>query len=568
VLQFAAINYLTGGNGIATHTATDANGCNYTISLNLTVNPVTPPQTDNISICSSQLPYTWNGQVINTGGNGVATHTTQDPNGCAITTTLNLTVSPTVTNTENISICSNELPYTWNGQVISTGGNGVATHTTQDANGCIIITTLNLTINPAGTSTEDITICSNELPYAWYGQTITAGGNGIATHSGQDANGCDVIITLNLIVNPITNQTENIQICQNALPYSWNGQTITTGGNGVATHVTQDANGCNVTTTLNLIVSPVITLTNNETICQSQLPFIWNGQTITIGGNGVATHTTQDANGCDVITTLNLTIIQSPNSDFSVQAEICAPADIVITPDFIETGNTYQWYVDGELASSTPTFSSIVTNPGCSAVRLVATNTNGCASETTVNSAFCVEETPIADFSFNQEFASSINPIVQTSNTSVGANSYLWNLPNGSSTEFQPTITFDGEEGTYSITLYAYTINGCVDSITKTIRYKEEIIFFIPNTFTPDNDEHNNSFGVVIASGIDIYNFSLILFNRWGEKIWESHDPSIHWNGTYNGKMVQDGMYTWKLDFKEKHGDKRHSYTGHVNIIR
>ena len=611
-----------GGNGAATHVATDANGCNYNIMLNLTVHPVTPPQTDNISICSNQLPYTWNGQVINTGGNGVATHTTQDANGCNVVTTLNLTVAQTVTNTDNITICSSELPYTWNGQtitaggngvathttqngsgcdvvttlnltvipvvtntediticnnelpytwhgqVITTGGNGVATRTTQDANGCDVITTLNLTINPAGASTENISICTSALPYTWYGQTITAGGNGIATHSGQDANGCDVIITLNLTVNPETTQTENIQICQNALPYTWNGQTITAGGNGVATHVTQNANGCNVTTTLNLTVSPVITLTNDETICQSQLPFIWNGQTITTGGNGIATHTTQDANGCDVVTTLNLTVIPSPGSTFTVQAENCTPAEVVITPVSVVTGNTYRWYVNGVLASSTPTFSSVVTNPGCNDVRLVVTNTNGCTSETTVNSAFCIEEAPVADFLFNGESASSINQIVQTTNTSTGANNYIWTLPNGSSTEFQPAITFESGEGTYSITLYAYTANGCVDSITKTIRYKEEVIFFVPNTFTPDNDEHNNSFGIVIASGIDIYNFSLIIFNRWGEKIWESQDPSAHWNGTYNGKMVQDGMYTWKLDFKETQRDKRHTYTGHINIIR
>src|SRR5690606_14390624 len=177
-----------------------------------------------------------------------ATHTTQNANGCDVITTLNLTVYPTETQTDDIEICETELPYTWNGQTITAGGNGVATHTTQNANGCDVITTLNLTVNPTETQTDDIEICETELPYTWNGQTITAGGNGVATHTTQNANGCDVITTLNLTVYPTETQTDDIEICDNELPYTWNGQTISAGGNGVATHTTQNANGCDVIT--------------------------------------------------------------------------------------------------------------------------------------------------------------------------------------------------------------------------------------------------------------------------------------------------------------------------------
>src|SRR5690606_25506245 len=150
---------------------------------------------------------TWNGQIITAGGNGVATHTTQNANGCDVITTLNLTVNPTETQTDDSGTCETELPYTWNGQTISAGGNGVATHTTQNANGCDVITTLNLTVNPTETQTDDIEICETELPYTWNGQTISAGGNGVATHTTQNANGCDVITTLNLTVYPTETQT-------------------------------------------------------------------------------------------------------------------------------------------------------------------------------------------------------------------------------------------------------------------------------------------------------------------------------------------------------------------------
>lgn len=171
--------------------------------LTVTVNPVINVA-QNIIICASQLPYTWNAQTITAGGAAVATYTTASTvTGCDSTTTLNLTVNPVITANENISICQNQLPYTWNGQTITSGGNAIATYTVPSAiTGCDSTTTLNLTVNPLITATENITICSNQLPYTWNGQTITSGGNAVATYTvPSTVTGCDSTTTLNLIVS-------------------------------------------------------------------------------------------------------------------------------------------------------------------------------------------------------------------------------------------------------------------------------------------------------------------------------------------------------------------------------
>ncbi|MBN8782910.1 MAG: gliding motility-associated C-terminal domain-containing protein [Terrimonas ferruginea] len=307
-----------GGNSVATFTTPSLmTGCDSTTTLNLVVNSVTSA-TQTITICSNALPYTWNGQTITAGGNGVATYTTPSlTNGCDSTTTLNLIVNTVTPVTQTITICSNALPYIWNGQTITAGGNGVATYTTPSLiNGCDSTTTLNLIVNSLPPVTQTITICANALPYTWNGQTITAGGNGVATHITPSLiNGCDSITTLNLVVNPLVNTTQTISICANQLPYTWNAQSITAGGNGVATYTTPSlVTGCDSTTTLNLVVNPLISQTQTITTCASSMPYTWNGQTITAPGNNVATFTTASlVTGCDSTTTLNLIVTAAIN---------------------------------------------------------------------------------------------------------------------------------------------------------------------------------------------------------------------------------------------------------------
>ena len=60
----------------------------------------------------------------------------------------------------------------------------------------------------------------------------------------------------------------------------------------------------------------------------------------------------------------------------------------------------------------------------------------------------------------------------------------------------------------------------------------------------------------------------MLLYNRWGELIFESHDAKVGWDGTFGGNMVQDGVITWVIEFKIIRKDKHVRYHGHVNILR
>jgi len=98
------------------------------------------------------------------------------------------------------------------------------------------------------------------------------------------------------------------------------------------------------------------------------------------------------------------------------------------------------------------------------------------------------------------------------------------------------------------------------------------LLFYIPNCFTPDDDEHNQFFQPIFTSGFDPSDYNLFIYNRWGEVVFESHDATVGWDGSYGGKreinVVQDGVYTWKIEFKTTDTDERKMVVGHVNVIR
>jgi gliding motility-associated-like protein len=94
------------------------------------------------------------------------------------------------------------------------------------------------------------------------------------------------------------------------------------------------------------------------------------------------------------------------------------------------------------------------------------------------------------------------------------------------------------------------------------------VIYWVPNCFTPDGNEQNQLFGPVMTEGYDINGFKFLIFNRWGNIVWESEDPNGKWDGTFQGKLCADGVYIWTLVFNVFGNDDKISDHGHLTIIR
>jgi gliding motility-associated-like protein len=131
------------------------------------------------------------------------------------------------------------------------------------------------------------------------------------------------------------------------------------------------------------------------------------------------------------------------------------------------------------------------------------------------------------------------------------------------------TLTWD-EAGIYEITATAISSNcpSLSQTYTVTVIECDPLIYWIPNCFTPDENEHNQLWGPVFTSGYSIDHFELFVFNRWGEIVWKSNDPAGKWDGTYNNKKCAEGVYTWIVRFDLLNTDEKRIAHGHVTLLR
>lgn len=133
------------------------------------------------------------------------------------------------------------------------------------------------------------------------------------------------------------------------------------------------------------------------------------------------------------------------------------------------------------------------------------------------------------------------------------------------------TITWDSV-GVYDILVFSNVNNSCPSDTQKiqvTVTKCDQLIYYVPNAFSPDGDDYNNTFQPVFTEGFDPYDFHISIYNRWGELLFESYDASKGWNGYYGGIRCQDGVYTWKIDFGlPDYTDERKVVVGHVVLIK
>lgn len=217
-------------------------------------------------------------------------------------------------------------------------------------------------------------------------------------------------------------------------------------------------------------------------------------------------------------------------------------------------------------------FSHEYTSAGLFTVSVTIQSTFGCSYVTTYTNLIEGYNHPQASFTITPNAVSMFDPKVHLINqSSLDVVSYLWDIPSGnpsSSTLDGLYVTFPIDSaGIYPITLYVTNQNGCIDSITHIATVYEEVILFAPNTFTPDGDEFNQTWRVYTI-GIDVSEFNVKIYNRWGQIIWESNDVERGWDGTYNGQEVQDGTYTWIVSAGINFNDKRYAFNGSINVIR
>lgn len=254
-----------------------------------------------------------------------------------------------------------------------------------------------------------------------------------------------------------------------------------------------------------------------------------------------------------------------------------APVMGTICPDesvsFINNGNnsatwSYQWNFGDGIGSTLMNPSHVYTTSGSYLISLSVTDNNGCTSSLSNGSFVVVNPQANAMFNTSSLSETTLDPTFTMSNFSSNASIFAWNFGDGQgSNATNPIHTYD-DYGMFIISLTANNVYNCPDSTFITVEVKPSYDIYVPNAFTPDNDDFNNMF-YAQGYGISDKDYTMYIFNRWGDLIFEAHDMNQGWDGTIkkDGTKAQDGVYTWVVYFRDI-SDKKHKIEGHVSLLK
>lgn len=212
----------------------------------------------------------------------------------------------------------------------------------------------------------------------------------------------------------------------------------------------------------------------------------------------------------------------------------------------------------------------IYPNPGQYTVTLKIITTKGCIDTLTLEKIglVIVHPSPTAKFDVSRHRATICDANIDFIDQSSGALTiaYLFDdIENAGDSIANPSYTYQTDGMHYPLQI-ATNEFGCKDTSRNSL-FIEPFIVYIPNTFTPDGNEFNNYFNAVLA--LDPVEWEMRIFNRWGEELFVSYDPTGFWDGTYEGLAAQDGLYIYKVTYVPCGANQDPvTLTGHVNLLR
>jgi len=314
--------------------------------------------------------------------------------------------------------------------------------------------------------------------------------------------------------------------------------------------------------------------------------FTWStGNTSTTNGiDNLTVHPTDSthynviiSDGCEtspitLFTTVNVGQLPVPKYVVT-NPDQCEPAmfEIINQTDATQSEFVFWTIADNQNFINQDTINTNKLWAGSYDLSMIVTSYQGCMDTLNVSNALTVNPIPVAQFTYNPLTVLTSDPKVNFVNTSINGVTYQWTFEEGdslTSNELNPIITFPQDNpGKYAVKLIVTSSFGCMDSVINYVDISSEVVIYVPNTFTPDGDQFNQTWKVII-DGIDPYDFDLLIFNRWGEVVWESHNAKVGWDGIYNGQPAVEGTYIWTIRAKAEFSDKKYTYKGNLNLLR
>lgn len=545
----------------------------------------------NCSILAGPLSFTVSSQVSITNG---ATSTI-----CSSTSGDTLTASGAATYSWSTGATTNSIVVNPSSTTSYTVVGSTGTCTSQAVSTITIVPpTSSVTISGTGTvcAGENITLtASGANTYLWNTGTTTSGisinPTVTSTYTVVGSIGTcttQAVATVTVIPGPLLSVAGSKVICQGesttlmasgANTYVWSTGATAAGvafnPNATTTYTVVGTSGtctAQAVTTVSVNPIPVVSITGNTVACSGTTTsltasgadtYAWsNGfstATINFIPTTTATYTVVGSIGvCTNQQVITINVVNNLTLLISADTVICSGHQDTLTAS---GANTYTWSTGAHTAS-------IMVSPMVTTTYSVTGSIGTCVGQ--IAETVDVKPAPVAIYTITPNPASDLNPLVYFLNESVNYTHWIWNFGDGSaldSVNVSPSHYYNTETGgTYQTSLTLSNQNGCIDITTIVLVIDPIFTFYIPNTFTPNNDGVNDVFK---GEGMGIASYEIWIFDRWGTCIFSANDINKGWNGTLNSKsgMVQEDVYVWKVNITDML-QAIHNYHGTVSIIK
>lgn len=279
--------------------------------------------------------------------------------------------------------------------------------------------------------------------------------------------------------------------------------------------------------------------------------------TYTSTGNYTVALEVTTANGCIGTTQKQLSVFENPEFNFTATPACFGENNGTVTAQ--GTGGIAPYSYNWQNGQSVGTASNL----SAGNYNVTITDANGCsvAGTAVVTQPAAPLLVNVSENNFEIGFGDTINFSISSNAVGVVQYNIVPNY-NISCTNCDSVTAYPNQTTTYTIN--AVDESGCTASKEVLVTVTEKYVLYIPNTFTPNGDGRNDDIRV-FAKGVKT--FYWIIFNRWGEKVFESNDINIPWDGTYKGKLLNPDVYVYKVQLSYLTG-KAVEQKGSISILK
>jgi gliding motility-associated-like protein len=301
---------------------------------------------------------------------------------------------------------------------------------------------------------------------------------------------------------------------------------------------------------------------NSAKVTQGQSPPVMH--TYAGPGTYIVKLSINDTSFCNSPTDTVKTVRLSPQvkAQFETPSRGCVPYNAIFTNNSLGGLNFFWDFGDGT-TSTQDNPSHLYNNVGTYIVKLKAFDSTSCNKVDSATFTITVSPIPVASFTYNPNPPQE-NIFTNFVNQSAGATKYLWNFGDGdTSAEVNPTYIFPAT-ATYNVCLNAVNDAGCIDDTCMNVRALIKPLVDVPSAFTPGRFGVN---GRIRVEGFGIAEMHWTIYNRWGQKVYETNNRKSAWDGTFNGKIQPVDVYAYTLDVTFSDG-KKYRKTGDITLLR